>query len=237
MTAVLLNPDRVGKVTASRAASILCVAGAYNSRVGVMRELVRAAWGDPREKPDNPELLAYGNEHEADAIAAFEADQGVLVHSQQAWFTHPDYPWIGCTVDALVADDALVEAKAPGEQARYYTVADKPIFDVQIRVQLECTGRRFGHLAVWREGEPVAVSTVEHDPLWFPAVLPKFQAFYDEYQRIVASADLSLPYRFTGAALVAELTRQRDQARRIAAELEAQNASLLETIADLELAR
>lgn len=238
MTAVLSPARAVCPVTASRAASILCVHGAYLSRVGVMREKIAQAWGDPEPIPDaaSQALMDYGNEHEADAITAYEAATGTLVHSQQTWFTHPDYPWIGCTVDGLVDVDGLVEAKAPGENARYYTVADKPIFDVQIRIQLECTQRQWGDLAVWRDGEPVSISRVEHDPLWFPAVLPKLQAFYEEYQRIVASADLSLPYRFQGAALIAELTRQRDQARRIAAELEAENASLLDTIRDRELA-
>lgn len=235
MTAVL-SFDRVGKVTASRVASILCVTGAYQSRVGVLREMVRAAWDDEPAPMDNPDALAYGNEHEADAIAAYEAERGVLVHSQQMFVTHPDFPWLACTVDGLVGDDRLIEAKAPTEQARYYTVADKPIFDVQIRVQLACTGRQFGDLAVWRDGEPISISTVEHDPFWLLSVLPKLEKFHAEYQRIVASADLSLPYRFTGDALVAELTRQRDLARSVAAELEAENASLLATIADRDLA-
>lgn len=234
MTAIL-SPLRDGRITASRAASVLGISGAYQSRKAVHRELVRQAWGDPDDTVVT-RAMSRGHKYEANAIAAYEAETGVLVHSQQQFFIHPDHDWLGATVDALVGDDGLVEAKAPSEMARYYTVEDKPIFDAQIRVQLECTGRVWGDLAVWRDGQPVSISRVWHDPLWLPSVLPRLESFMDTYRATVADADAATLVRFQGAELVAELVRQRDLARNAAAALEAENASLLDTLRDRELA-
>lgn len=231
MTAVL-SPQRAGRITGSRVAAILG-ANRYSRRIDVMRELVREAWGDPSEFDGN-DATRYGQLHEADAVAAYEAERGVLVHSQQEFVIHPDYDYLAVTVDGFVGDDGLIECKCP-YSGRYRHIDEKPDHEAQIRFQLAVTGREWGDYCVWADREPVSISRVEHDPLWLPEVLPKLRRFMDEFRRTAASADLSLPYRFTDAALVPELIRQRDQARRIACELETENASLLDTVRDKEL--
>jgi hypothetical protein len=80
----------------------------------------------------------------------------------------------------------MVEAKCP-YRAQYTDVKQKPEYEAQIRLQLECTGRVWCDLIVWRESG-ISISRVEHDPSWLPLVLPKLSAFMDEYWSALAVA-------------------------------------------------
>lgn len=192
-------------ITASKVGGILGLSP-YQSRSDVLRNVVRDRLGAEREFKGNL-LTAYGLEHELDAITDYERLHGVLTHSYQAGFVHPDWPWISATPDALLGDDELIECKCPPERARYTHVDQRPDYEVQIRTQLECTGRKRGHLVVWKPWG-ISVSTVEHDPLWLPSVLPAFAAFEDEVAAIVADPELAAPFL---APLVDERTDEEWQ--------------------------
>lgn len=231
---VVLSPERAGRITGSRIAAVLGV-NRYQKRADVMRDLVREAFGDA-PLFDGNEATRHGQAHEADAIEQYERERGVMVHSQQMFVIHPDHDFLAVTVDALVGDDGLVEVKAPFS-GQYTHIDQKPDHEAQIRLQLAVTERKWADYCVWREGEPLAVSRVEHDPLWLPAVLSRLEAFIGEYRAVVGNTDRALVVRLSGNELVAELFRQRDRARRIACVLEGENFSLLDTIRDRELAR
>lgn len=178
-------------ITASKVGGILGLSP-YQSRADVLRATVRARLGAEREFKGNA-LTQYGLDHELDAITDYERHRGVLTHGYQASFVHPEYPWLSATPDALVGDDELVECKAPPERARYTHVSQRPDYEVQIRTQLECSGRKRGTLVVWKPWG-ISCSTVEHDPLWLPSVMDIFIQFEEELDWIVADPERSAPY-------------------------------------------
>jgi predicted phage-related endonuclease len=186
-----LSADRAGKVTASRLPGILGLSP-YNSRSDVLREMVRETLGAPREFVGNI-ATDYGHEHEADAIAEYERMRGVLVLGEQQFFSTsfgPEDYEIGATVDGLVGDDRVVEAKAP-YKATYSQIDERPDYEAQIRLQLECTGRKYGDFVVWRTSG-ISVSTVEYDPLWFSQVAEgPISEFLREYWEIIDDIDLA----------------------------------------------
>lgn len=195
-------------ITASKVGGILGLSP-YQSRADVLRAVVRAQVGAEKEFHGN-QLTQWGLDHELDAITAFEQHAKVLTHGYQSSFVHPDYPWLSATPDALLGDDALIEIKCPPERARYTHVDQRPDYEAQIRVQLECTGRTYGTLVVWKPWG-ISCSAVEHDPLWLPSVLDTFTAFMDEVDWIVANETRLAPY-------LAPLVDQRtDEAWQLAA--------------------
>lgn len=178
-------------ITASKVGGILGLSP-YQSRADVLRAAVRARLGAEREFKGNA-LTQYGLDHELDAITDYERLNGVLTHGYQSGFVHPDYPWLSATPDALIGDDGLLEVKCPPDRARYTHVDQRPDYGAQIRMQLECTGRAWGDLAVWKTWG-LSVSRVEHDPLWLPSVLDTLVAFEEEADWIVADPERSAPY-------------------------------------------
>jgi putative phage-type endonuclease len=196
-------------ITASKVGGILGLSP-YQSRADVLRAAVRSRLGAEREFRGNA-LTQYGLDHELDAITDYERHRGVLTHGYQASFVHPDYPWLSATPDALVGDDGVLEVKCPPERARYTHVDQRPDYEAQIRVQLECTQRKWGDLVVWKQSTGAIPSRVEHDPLWLPSVLDVFVAFLEEVDWIVADPERSAPH-------LAPLVDQRtDEAWQLAA--------------------
>ena len=57
--------------------------------------------------------MQWGIDHEDEAIATFEQQEFVIVHSQQVWQQHPEYENVGVTPDGLVGEDAVLEVKCP----------------------------------------------------------------------------------------------------------------------------
>lgn len=55
----------------------------------------------------------WGNDHEWEAIQAYEAQRLVEVHSQQVWQQHPDFEWVGGTPDGLIGSEGGMDAKCP----------------------------------------------------------------------------------------------------------------------------
>lgn len=196
-------------ITASKVGGILGLSP-YQTRSDVLRASVRKALGAPREFVGN-KLTQYGLDHELDAITDYERLRGVLTHGYQASFVHPDYPWLSATPDALIGDDGVLEVKCPPERARYTHVDQRPDYEAQIRVQLECTGRKWADLVVWKQSTGAIPSRVEHDPLWLPSVMDTLIAFEEELDWIVGDPERSAPY-------LAPLVDQRtDEAWQLAA--------------------
>lgn len=186
------NPEwyaqRVGRITASRVGAILGI-GKFQSREDVMRAMVREALGAESEFTGN-EATEYGQAHEADALAAYEAREGVMIEPC-GLCVHPGYDWIAASPDGLIGADGLIEAKAP-YRARYMEPSEE--YRAQMQLQMACTGRAWCDFAVWRKGEPLAVTRVERDDLWFGRVLQTLTEFITQYNTIIASPELAAPY-------------------------------------------
>lgn len=185
-----LSPLRKGRITGSRIAPILGLSP-YSTRVDVLREMVRQAHGVPAEFTGNV-ATEYGNEHEPDAMAAYEQSRGVMLHSAQDFVVHPQHDFLGVSPDGLVDDNGMVECKCP-YRATYTHIDERPDYEAQIRLQLECTSREWTDFVVWRESG-TQVSRVTHDPEWLPSVLPTLLGFMEEYLEVVSSDELSAPH-------------------------------------------
>lgn len=190
-----LSPWRADIITGSRLPAILELSP-YNTREGVMREMVRDYFGDPADFTGNI-ATEWGNRHEADGIAEYEMRAGVKVDKtleQQELVMHPSIPFLGYTPDGLVGTDGLVEVKCP-YRALYDHIDQRLDHEVQIRTGLECTGRKWGDYVVWRPEGISPPSRVHHDPAWFSTVLGTLGEFMAEYRAIIADEKLAAPYR------------------------------------------
>lgn len=170
-----LSPLRVGRITGSRCSAVLGL-NPYSSRDDVLREMVREAHGAPREFTGN-EATRHGQAHEPDALAAYEAQYGVMTYGGGDLILHPLYPFLAVTPDGLVNDDGMVECKAP-YRGRYTSIAEVPYYMPQVQLQLACTGRRWCDFVIWRD-DGIVVDRVMADPEWLPQQMPTLRAFMD----------------------------------------------------------
>lgn len=185
-----LSPLRSGRITGSRVGAILGVSP-YASRSDVLREMVRRHAGEPDEFQGNI-ATSYGVEHEDEAIAAYEQLRAVMTHSGQRFVIHPEYPFLGVSPDGLVGDDGLVEVKCP-YRGKYLDITERPDYEAQVRLQLECTQRAWADFVVWSY-QGIAVSRVMHDPEWLPSIMDELTGFLDEYTATITDPELAAPH-------------------------------------------
>lgn len=210
-----LSPLRNGRITGSRLSGILGLSK-FTTRAGVLREMVRQHLGLPEEFTGS-EATEYGQLHESDAIAGYEQQTGVIVHSKQLFVIHPFYDFLAVTVDGYVDDDGMVEAKCPW-RARYRHIDDKPEHLVQVLLQLEVTGRKWCDYAVWRPRKPVDISRVVFDQGWLPSVMPRLTEFMAEFAAAIVDPVIIARERGRGVAVevsdrdkfLADVTRWRE---------------------------
>ena len=179
---------RTGRITGSRVGAILGISK-YRTRDDVMREMVRQTLGAPPEFTGN-EATRYGEAHEADAINAYEQLGGHLVLPSPL-VVHPKYEWLGASPDGLVSDHGMVEIKCPF-RAKY--TDPSPEYIAQMQLQMACTGRVWCDFVIWRDGEPLDVARIDHDPDWLSRNLDALQAFHAEYLDTLSEDDLSAPH-------------------------------------------
>lgn len=179
-----LSPLREGRITGSRIGAVLGL-NRYQSRAKVLAEMIQQAKGLPAEFQGN-EHTAYGHKHERDALADYERERGVMVWGGQAFLIHPLHPFLASTPDGYVGLDGMVEVKCP-PSAKYDHIDQKPEYEAQIRLQLECAGRSWCDFVVWRPSG-ISVSRVEHDPAWLPSVMPKLEKFMADYREALREA-------------------------------------------------
>lgn len=232
MTRPVLSPLRTGRITGSRVGSILRLEGAYQSRAQVLRDMVRGFHNLPEEFQGN-EMTDWGQLHEPDALAEYQASVKQPIHDGQVTVVHPFYDFLAYTPDGLVGDDGMVEAKCP-YRSRKTHIDERPSHEAQIRLGLECTGRAWCDYVVWHERRPIDVSRIDYDPDWLPSVLPQLNEFMAEYQ--AAIADPEVLAREKGRGAKAEVSN-RDRALADAArwrELQKLEVQVAEELADIK---
>lgn len=189
MTTVL-SPLRTGRITGSRIGGVLGL-NRYSSRDEVLAEMVAQALGQPPAFEGN-DATQWGTDHERDALAAYERRAGVMTYGAQEIVIHPVHDFLAVTPDGYVGDDGMVECKCPFT-GKYTHIGQKPEYEAQIRLQLECTGRQWCDFIVWRQGskwrdEQCDVSRVEHDPAWLVKHLPTLLEFMADYRATLEAA-------------------------------------------------
>ena len=113
---------RPGFITASTVGPFLTgktgklIAGGINAARNIAAERERLI--DPEQDNGFSGSIhtEWGNEHEADAIAAYERERMVEVHGQQEVIVQG---WLSCTPDGLIGTDGLVEVKCPSKMENH----------------------------------------------------------------------------------------------------------------------
>lgn len=176
-----LSPLRVGRITGSRIGPILGLSK-YNTREEVLAEMVAQARGQEPLFAGN-EATDWGNEHERDALEAYERERSVMVHSGQNFIIHPEYDFLAVTPDGF-ANGRLVETKCPWS-SQYTTIMKKPEYFAQVQLQMACTQTPVTDFVIWRQREPVIIEEVLFEPEWLPRCLPTLEAFMHEYMAAI----------------------------------------------------
>jgi len=106
---------RLGRVTGSRAADVLAII--KNGEAAARRDyrtqlVVERLTNQSQEDGYTNAAMQWGIDHEADAFAAYEGAQGVLV--RRTGFLSVDEPMVGCSLDGDVDEfTGIVELKCP----------------------------------------------------------------------------------------------------------------------------
>lgn len=180
--------QRTGRITGSRVGAILGLSK-YRTRDDVLREMVRQAMGAAPEFAGN-EATRYGEEHEADAINAYEQRYGVLVEPS-ALIVHPLHDWMAASPDGLVGAHGMIEVKCP-MRAKYTKPSEEYV--AQMQMQMECAGRDWCDFVIWRAGEPIIVERVTADLDWRARNLGNLQNFIGEFHEIIGDEAKAAPY-------------------------------------------
>jgi putative phage-type endonuclease len=124
---------------------------------------------------DGNEATAWGQEHEADAIHAYEQTSGSIV--RPAAFV-PYESWSGCSPDGWVLDGSgkgIVECKAPYSQRVHESIPD--YYLAQIIGQLGITGADWCDFVSWTPDE-TRIIRVDAQPETWNRMEKELRAFW-----------------------------------------------------------
>src|SRR3546814_20515402 len=141
--------------------------------------MVREHFGAEREFTGNA-ATDYGKEKEPDALAAYEAERGVMTYGGDDCIVHPVYGFLAVTPDGLVGDAGMIECKAP-YSGTYTHWQEKTYYEAQMRLQLECAGRDWCAFAVLDRDGQLPISRLHPEPSWLAtplSTLPTSMAAY-----------------------------------------------------------
>lgn len=196
-----MHPERT-KYATERAVKVLEVADNDESR-GLTMQLVAeriTGWTDPTFMSDDMyrghliEPVARDLYSEKYAPAS---ELGFMVLESDGWR-------LGYSPDGLIADDGLLEVKAPRAKAHLRTIlsGEVPAHHMpQIQAGLLVTGRKWIDFASYYGGLPMFVKRVYPDPEWFDAITAACVAFERTAAQMVhdyeaATAELAQTERF-----------------------------------------
>jgi len=144
---------------------------------------------------DDNAWMKYGRDIEG-AIANMyseETGRSVLDLGATVISVHPDIPFLGATLDRKTQRDngfsyAPLELKSIdpyGAKIRAEEFAEEPPLHMQIQlmIQMACTGASWGSLAGLFPGYNLAWVDRERDDAFLAAALPKLEEFWDRVQR------------------------------------------------------
>lgn len=162
---------RAGRITASNFGAAMGVSP-YKTRQQLWRELTG------RAKPfEGNHITQYGEDHEPDAVAAYEERTGYLVISTGFHvYRHADY--VGCSPDGLVGADGLIEIKCRYNGELFKEIP--PHYLAQVQGQLEIMNRDWCDFVSWNP-EAINIIRVEKDPLYIEQMLDVLHNFWFEY--------------------------------------------------------
>jgi hypothetical protein len=200
---------RAGKITASMMHVVMLPRerDAYKSgpRKGQPREQLKALTdyahqlaaerltAKPR-KQIKAAALAWGQDVEPAAVAAYQAETGYIV-TEAEFIVHPVHDFIGASPDFLVDDDGGGEVKSPESSEVHLEtlLTGLPAEHIeQIQGGLWVTGRKWWHFVSYHpDFEPALrlyIERVERDDAYIAKLEEACLLFEDDVRRIVAAA-------------------------------------------------
>ena len=175
----MLSEKRKGRVTGSQAGAILGLCP-WRSREDVMQD-----WLYGTAFKGNV-ATEHGNFYEEYAIYALSVALETDLTTNEKFYIHPDYAWLGATPDVL-GRGFLCEIKCPynmrnsKDANEFKSVHDQPHYYAQIQIEMACTGADNCYFFQW---SPTGISKLEEvglDSVWLDENISKLKAFYDEY--------------------------------------------------------
>ena len=210
-----LDIRRTGRITGSRIAGILGLSP-YNTREEVLREMIREHFGADTEFTGNA-ATRYGSEHEADALAWYEEERGVMTYDNQEFIIHPVHDFLAVTIDGRV-DGGLVECKAP-YRSGYTTVPAH--YGPQLQLQMACAGADWCDFVCWRQDGSGFIERVYADPSFLERHLATLTEFVAEFEAIIRDKDKAKPYLADKGRSDAEWREAAAEFRQAKAEVDA----------------
>lgn len=155
--------QRLGKATASRIKDIVAKTktGYSTSRDKYLTQLLLERLTGTVAESYSDAVMAWGNDTEPFARAAYEAQKGVMV-DQVAFINHPTIEMAGASPDGLVGDDGLVEIKCPMSHTHLESLLGglDDQYKVQVQWQMACTGRKWTDLCSFDPRFPAELQLV-----------------------------------------------------------------------------
>jgi len=155
--------QRLGKATASRIKDIVAKTktGYSTSRDKYLTQLLLERLTGTVAESYSDAAMAWGNDTEPFARAAYEANKGVMV-DQVAFINHPTIEMAGASPDGLVGDDGLVEIKCPMSHTHLESLLGglDDQYKVQVQWQMACTGRKWTDLCSFDPRFPAELQLV-----------------------------------------------------------------------------
>ena len=155
--------QRLGKATASRIKDIVAKTktGYSTSRDKYLTQLLLERLTGTVAESYSDAAMAWGNDTEPFARAAYEAQKGVMV-DQVAFVNHPTIEMAGASPDGLVGDDGLVEIKCPMSHTHLESLLGglDDQYKVQVQWQMACTGAKWTDLCSFDPRFPAELQLV-----------------------------------------------------------------------------
>ena len=155
--------QRIGKATASRIKDIVAKTktGYSTSRDKYLTQLLLERLTGTVAESYSDAAMAWGNDTEPFARAAYEAQKGVMV-DQVAFVNHPTIEMAGASPDGLVGDDGLVEIKCPMSHTHLESLLGglDDQYKVQVQWQMACTGAKWTDLCSFDPRFPAELQLV-----------------------------------------------------------------------------
>lgn len=169
---------RIGRVTASTAAAILCL-HPHDGPVTVWKKITGRTLDKSNRHTD------WGVEFEQRARGCYEIESGNFVHETGLW-VHDEFPWLAASPDGTVRQDGLVEIKC-----RSKLDESIPLYcRIQALIQLECTSRAWCDYFCWVGDDKTFCKRIYRSP-GTCGLIAKLEEFYKTF----ILADIEPPRR------------------------------------------
>lgn len=127
--------------------------------------------------------IRLGNRLERTVLALFMQETGLKVRRSPETIYHPNFSFLGATLDGVVGNDELVEAKTASafKRKEWESGEAPPEYLVQVLHQLGISGRKKGYLVVLIGNDAFKVVEILRDETLISEIIHKEVDFWTNY--------------------------------------------------------